>query len=208
MTTLFCEACSTPDKPVEAEPATNVCFHCGNKILASLHWIEECLPILDASKGSPSRDRRTSGFGPCSPIRDDVVVARDPRSKWDGESSPLAMLGAWGRLVALSRRMTQPSRITVKGEVAFLRANHAWIVQQAWVGVYAEELTAAAHAVRRLAGLSNEGPVGQCMVVRPDGDCGGRVFHTKDRSAVRCDRCGREYEGLAMVRLELAQRAS
>ena len=205
---LFCLACSTPEHPVEAELPGRVCFRCGNLILAALHWIEECLPILDARKGSPTTSRRAPGFGATSPARDAVVVARDPRSKWDPDDiGVMGLIGAWGRHVSITRRIPQPERASITGDVAYLRVNHNWITQQDWVDEYLRELVDAAHAVRRLAGFAPDGPVGRCMSILDSGeDCNGKVYPTKTRDGVRCAVCGREYTGYDLIRLRVAQR--
>lgn len=205
---LFCCNCSTPEHPVEADLPGRVCFRCGNRILAALHWIEECLPILDARKGSPATSRRAPGYGSRTPARDSVVVARDPRSKYDPDDSPvMAILGAWGRRVSVARRIPQPERASITGDVAYLRVNHAWIVQQDWVDEYLREVADAAHTVRRLAGFSPDGPVGRCMSILTNGeDCNGRVYPTPDRNGVRCGHCHRVYSGYDLIRLKVAQR--
>ena len=206
-----CLACPGA-KPKPAEDGKQVCFACSNRILRHLRELEEYLPHLSLlpSRGDGSRGR--PGFGSATPVNDAVIHHTDWRttpSALDGMGA-VATVHEWANLLRDGRGLQPPARTTFIGEVEALRVHHSWIVCQDFVGDYARELREITAAVRAVAGDPVTRSVGKCtaITVYKQGECGADVYEMPDATGVKCSdgSCGKVYDGVAMLRLQLANR--
>ncbi|WP_031467114.1 hypothetical protein [Sciscionella sediminilitoris] len=203
MTSLVCVRCSSETRPVEAEPSSNLCADCGNRILRWLREIEACFAALSALPVHGGEARHAPGYGSRSPARDDVIVEMDPRSKVDEYENvgALAAITLWTRIIAREREIEQSEHVNMPDECAFLRSHHGWILAQPWVDEYALELDEIRRRLVQLVGLAPDPPAGDCMRI----NCSGHVYPLPDASGVRCRSCRTVYTGLDLARLHVSQ---
>lgn len=203
-----CVVC--PHNPQHATGGALVCFGCSNRILRYLRELEDYLPTLPLLKTRRSTERGSPGYRSTPPINLAAVLHTDPRSDTsdrDGvmtdELGALATIDSWVRVVVDEHGVTPP-RTAYLG-LPLLRSAHQWITCQSWVDEYADDLRTVHAAVRAVAGDPIPRPVGRCIKVWTDRDCGGSVYELDDASGVQCNQCGETYAGLALVRLRVAQ---
>ncbi|MGH3505288.1 MAG: hypothetical protein ACRDQA_31005, partial [Nocardioidaceae bacterium] len=190
------------------EPGTHVCVDCSTTILAHLRQTEYCLTALSAIPVVGEQQRRAPGFGSRSPARDDVIAATDVRTGLDAQQTApgaMAALVSWCELVAEERGVRGAERATPEVLCGYLRRHHGWITAQPWVDEYATELRGVRDQVRSLAGLAPEAPQGRCWVITDNADCGGPLWWSDDRDALRCGDCGRVYTGHELMRWQVGQ---
>lgn len=199
-------------RPKQTEGSWLVCSGCSNRILRHLRELEEYLPHLSLlpSKGGAGRGR--PGFGSATPVNDAVIHHTDWRttpSALDGMGA-VATVHEWANLLREGRGLQPPARTTFVGEVEALRVNHSWIIVQPWVDDYARELAEIHSAVRAVACDPVPRSVGKCtaITVYKQGECGADVYEMPDATGVKCSNasCGKVYDGVAMLRLQLANK--
>ncbi|OQO89916.1 hypothetical protein B1813_18930 [Saccharomonospora piscinae] len=203
-----CVVC--PHNPKHATGGALVCFDCSNRILRHLRELEDYLPTLPLIKARKTTERGSPGFRSTPPLDLTAVHHTDWRSAWDDTDGhgAIATLHSWARLVREDRGLEPPDTATLTSEAGVLRTQHQWIVCQPWADEYAHELRHLHGAVRAAAGDAVPRPVGRCIKVWPDRDCGGSVFELDDASGVKCASCGETYAGTSLIHLRLAQEAS
>lgn len=108
-----------------------------------------------------------------------------------------ATMTAWAQAVYDAHDWTDNAPDTVSGAVAVLIADGGIeaITAQADVDTFDAEVTWVRRALRNAHGITQPRPLGRCLSV----DCRGQVWRTDD--AAKCDRCGRVYAHLDLVRL-------
>lgn len=198
------------------------CDQCVDLIRHRLRELETYALVLAVTL-TPLRtgtSRRAPGYGSRSPARDDAIVMLDPRSRAGGEGTddednpPRSILGGLAAIAAFVReeqQLVQPSGPPILSrEVGYLLGQIVWCAGRQWVNEIADDIRELHLQARRLAGDTPPGPLGVCIAV----GCGGDVFPCTLRSregredGARCRACGREYSGLDLVRLQVAQEAS
>ena len=100
---------------------------------------------------------------------------------------------------------------TVRSEALLLDGWMDWITKQDWVGELETELREVRDQLRSETGEPNPKPIGYCINTLDEGEhtreCQAPLFAPREGTALRCHHCGREYDGLDLVKLELAQEA-
>lgn len=153
-----------------------------------------------------------TAFGPRLPMSLAVLDLNTPASS----ESVLPTLQSWARMVSEERAMADDDlerAATVAGCCAYLRSATPWIVVQAWVDEYEAELTAARKRLARMPHTplyEATQDVGRCIElihdVEPPRSCIGHVQVDTDATKAmraRCDRCGRRYDAVSLVRLQM-----
>lgn len=201
----------------QAAPGLLVCHPCSHRIHRDLDELErlydgatdidELIPA-----GSPDNVGGHSVAGPRSPAVDALLVHSDPRSVTPPGAPPaaLAAMAGWARLIREDTsvdiapdkiRATIPTgKITMVRELATIRWHWDWLMAQAFVEAFADEIRAVAAALKQVRRM--EPPtlrIGRCpvMVVSvplPDGnyldlECGAMLKVRTDASEVRCRNC-------------------
>lgn len=146
------------------------------------------------SDGNERRLARAEGQAPC---RLDVVDLRDERS----DTPALRILSTVGLIVARARGLsTFPSR---PGDQARLMVRHLeWLSRYEFAHEVLADISDVWRWVRSAAGLQPPPPVFACPVVLAgaEGECGGPVYPARYAFAVRCSRCGSEWDGDEQLR--------
>ncbi|WP_157360596.1 hypothetical protein [Amycolatopsis thermoflava] len=167
-----------------------------------LREIELYASVLTAEKGSTPGGRRAPGFRSTSPARDEVIVARDVRSKaWgDGpDDTDTRLRSILGTLHGLStavreefNRPTPPEPPTIMSEVRFLTD---WCGKRAELDgfdEFAQEIRELHNLVRGLSPLADPTrtrKLGPC----PEDECGGVVYAETDGNKAWCTQ-GHEWD--------------
>ncbi|MGH3095491.1 MAG: hypothetical protein ACRDMV_05760 [Streptosporangiales bacterium] len=204
-----CAICSTTDRMIQAEPDAYACWRCSERLIRWLREVEACLLAMTAVPVVGGDDgRRTAVFESRSPANDDVISATDIRTGIDRHQphpGAMAALTSWCAQVADERGMRGAREATPTALCGYLRGHNPWIIAQPWVDEYHAELAGVRSQVRSLAGFAPEPPYGKCWVLFTDGECGGPLFWTDERDALRCGDCGRIYTGHELVRWQVGQ---
>lgn len=198
------------------------CEQCINTVRRQLRDLEQYVVILTVTT-MPLRtgtSRRAPGYSSRSPARDDVIVMLDPRSRAGGDGPddtddpPRSIPGAIAALADFVRGEQQlpPPRSgpLLSRDVGYLLSQINWCASQQWIDDLADDIHQLHVQARRLAGDAPPGPLGACIAV----GCEGSVFPASLRTregredGARCRNCGREYSGLDLVRLQVAQEVS
>lgn len=193
------------------------CDHCILKIQRQLREIGtywDLLPHL-ATPIRGATGRGTPGYASRSPARDDVLVALDIRSTGDilgpdDVDEPLMSIWAAVDHIVQWVRRSDPSPPRWGGGTGYLRSRVQYVVMTKDITVLAHQVSRLHNQLRALAHDQPPRPLGTCLGVDSDGECGGNVYQTwrDQQEGARCTRCLRIYTGLDLVRLSVAQEAS
>lgn len=185
------------------------------------YWTD-ALPALTAPSRSGMAGRGTPGYGSRSPVNDDVVVARDFRSKAnrigpDDDPDPRPSLSAGIRDIALWIRdefeEQAPRRWTVTTEIAYLLGQIDRSACSRWIVELELQIRQLHSQARTLAHDQPPAALGKCITV----DCEGDVYPATlkgPKGPEEGGRCNaghrREYSGTDFIRLlvAVAQEAS
>lgn len=163
-------------------------------IAATLDDIDVLLVTPMPSDGNERRAAKTQGQAPC---RLDVVDLRDDRS----DTPATRILTSLCLTVARERELS--SYPATPGEQSRWLVRHMdWLARHEDAGEFLSDLADVWRWVRAAAGLQPPPPVFTCPVVLPDADgaCGGPVYPARYAFAVRCSRCGSEWDGDEQLR--------
>jgi hypothetical protein len=212
------------------------CLVCGQRDAGRLYACDDCIDLIRrrlreletyalvlAVTLTPLRtgtSRRAPGYGSRSPARDDAIVMLDLRSRSGGEGPddedepPRSILGGLAQIADWIREEQDVSRPSgppiLSREVGYLLGQISWCAGRQWVDELADDVHQLHVQARRLAGDAPPGPLGACIAVGCGGDVYAASLRTRDgrEDGARCRACGREYSGLDLVRLQVAQEAS
>lgn len=160
--------------------------------------------------------RGAPGYSSRSPANDDVIVARDFRSKAarigpDDDLEPLQSLPASVRDITCWIREEFhediPRRWTVTTEIAYLVGQIDRAACSRWIVELEQQVRQVHGQARALAHDRPPAALGKCITV----DCQGDVYPATIRGprgpeeGGRCNACRREYSGTDFVRLLVAQ---
>lgn len=197
------------------------CPDCVSRVTRELHAIGDYWCVLPAMV-EPIRGgsgRGAPGYASRTPARDDVLTALDPRSVPGGEpttlhpdretnwmrSIPLAVAGL---AEAVAEERGHSGKPFARG-LGYILGSVQFMSEQHWFDEFADDVAELHHQCRALARDEPPGPLGDCLTV----GCGQAVrwryeWRGKRRVSVAiCDGCSREYDGLGLVRLGVAQEA-
>ncbi len=169
---------------------------------------------LDATPtSSPSSDGGRGGglASQRSPVRLDVLVLTDPRSRARDEEDPdgnrgrslLEVIGSWAATVREERQLAATARYDVEVDRRLLAIHlERWIFYRDWVDEFFIEIRDVWAQVKAATGQSSgPRPVRACPAVvgLPAARCNGPVWLDKD--AAWCGHCSTAWSGFQLVRL-------
>lgn len=201
-TRLMCACCSTPAKPRRATEGYRTCDACSDRIADALREIPAQYKTLTTVSallpGVGEEGRRGPGFGSRSPIRLDVVVVTDWRTRWsedDRVHNPLALLGKWADVVRGEVGEASPATATIDTESALLirRLDHA--TRQPWIAGLWREVRECRGQLRTIAGEPRPRYVGLCPAI-PEGqteECGARLYVRQGTDTITCVKCREQW---------------
>lgn len=203
----------------------HACDNCVNDIRRRLREIE----LFEAWLSTPvmlaptrgATGRRTPGYGSRPPLRLTALVMTDSRSRTepppvdvdrgigvDDDTGPWPILGTLRVLadhIREARGHPAPTRVTLTATIGYLLGAVDWVANQPGVAEWAEQIHQLHTQARAVAHDTPPKPLGACLSV----GCDGVVFPPPPQSdRTHCTVCGREYTGLGLVRLRLAQEAA
>ena len=219
-TDSWCLVCAQRGTQRRATAGYRTCTRCCERLrdmlseITSRHLTLCTVAALLPTTGEEGR--KASGFASTSPARDRVIAMLDSRTVALLPGDPHSVFGvvsAWASLVREETNQAPPADPpTVRSEAGVLDAWMDWITKQDWVPDLHTELREVRDQLRAETGEPNPKPIGHCINTLDDGEttreCQAPLFAPKEGTALRCHHCGREYDGLDLVKLELAQEAS
>lgn len=209
-----CDTCIPLDEPEHdpqprpAETDAHMCRRCNDKLRGWLDTILEDTLRLDTriptDYGWDKQGAHQKISGSPALIRLDVAALTDPRTTWDPTDphTPVDIPGelcSWARLFTEEHRITTPVR-TMNDAVGLLQRWWDELVGEPWIDEFytvmadIRRLLDAAHRVERPRLL------GGCFT------CDTPLYTNPRTGAVRCGRCGRRYDGMSLVALEVQRR--
>lgn len=216
----LCLTCADRGKQRHTAQGYLTCTPCADRIADTLTEIRQrhaTLATPEALLPAITDDTRKTGYASQSPARDRVIAMLDTRTTAMRPGDPHSVLGvlrSWAELLREDTNQTTPAEpTTVDSETKALQAWLDWITRQPWVADLADELRQLRDQLRSETGEPNPKPVGHCINTwhNPDGhlvECEAPLFAPRAGTAIRCHACHREYDGLDLVKLELAQEAA
>jgi hypothetical protein len=199
-------------KPKKAQHGF-ICANHYEKLGSALEDILELCSLLFYfyEPGTATDDGRQvhgTRIDPPSPVRLDVVALMDPRTKQLHPSDPvpvLAIIESWAKLVREERGLEAPTTTSILSEEIHLLSRHwAWIVEQAWVDDFANEIRDCQSALKSAIGEHSPRPVGKCPITTDEGTCQGNLYQDRyGRLGVTCRKCGEVWGETELRRLGL-----
>ncbi|WP_027945967.1 hypothetical protein [Amycolatopsis taiwanensis] len=197
------------------------CQDCVNRTVRQLREIGAYWHLLPAMVEPlcAGGGRGAPGYASRTPARDDVLVALDPRAYPGGEPTTLHpdRETSWVRSIPLAIDGLSEALADERGHtgqpgawgLGYVISAVQWCSEQHWFDELVDDI-AELHAQCRALAHDVPDSLGACLEVL----CGGFVFwrnawRGQQRvSVARCAACSREYEGLDLVRLGVAQEAA
>lgn len=208
-------------------------YACHRCVTTMRRWLREIelyaawLPLMqDPLRGDVTR--RAPGYASTPPLRLDVVVALDSRSRpsasvdrdfdpeIDDEDPTVSILGrlhSIARWIREEQQMPEPTAApTITREVGYLLGAVEWCAGRQWVQELFLDIRELHDQDRSLAKDRPPGPLATCLTV----GCEASVFWARDvpdpdrpsqtLDAARCGGCHRQYIGTDLVRLRAGRR--
>lgn len=218
--------CKTRDgHPIRTHDGYTVCDRCAERLRQKVTDIVEIYAVVGtANLGTletfavPNEHVRVMrpAFGPESPASDHLIALRDTRTvSWEASDphSPLAILSAWAAHVREERHQAAPSSPTVTSEANTLLFNWDWLcrIDSDLMTEFARELREVRDQLAPVIGEQRPKSIGRCIELIDTGEgrqyCDTRLYgpRTRTGTAIQCRQCGRVYDGVDLVRLQLAQ---
>lgn len=209
--------------PIRTHDGYTVCDRCAGRLRQTVGDIVEFYAIVGSAQlgtleslAVPSDRVRIMrpAFGPEPPASVHLIVFRDPRTVSWGQSdphSPLAILTAWATHVREERHQEPPASPTVTSEANTLLFNLDWLcrIDGDLMVEFARELREVRDQLAAVCGEQRPKSIGKCIELldTPEGPryCDTRLYAPKVGTAIQCRQCGRVYDGVDLVRLQLAQ---
>jgi hypothetical protein len=116
-----------------------------------------------------------------------------------------AVLATWTEAVIEAVGWTSTAPSTVTGCSALLTTQAEQIGHLPLVDDYDAELGWLRRSLRRAHGITDPQALGKCLTVTDQRECGGRVWPNGSENP-KCDRCGRRYGTLDLVRLKVNEK--
>lgn len=138
--------------------------------------------------------------------------------------SILGVLHGWARVVREDRDLADPERVTITGERDLLTRHLDWIAAQPFVDEAFAEIRDLFEGLKALNHTQDDRPAGSCFLFDENGAlCSGRIWRRESRRVVwrvtedrcerqpvevndgpaYCDKCGKEWDGADLDRLNL-----
>lgn len=138
--------------------------------------------------------------------------------------SILGVLNGWARVVREDRDLADPERVTITGERDLLTRHLDWIAAQPFVDEAFAEIRDLVEGLKALNSTQDDRPAGSCFLFDENGAlCSGRIWRRESRRVVwrvaedrcerqpvevndgpaYCDKCGKEWDGADLDRLNL-----
>lgn len=234
LTPCRCDQCIAADQPAHdpepapAEPPSRLCRRCTTRLERWLDHVLDDTLRLDTRIPDDLSIERAPGHqkitGSPALVRLDVAGLTDPRSSFGVDLDPTrdpagpnqphrypenqddhppidipGEIRSWARLFAEEHRITSSVR-TMSDAVGLLQRWWDTLVGEPWIDEFytvmadIRQLLDAAHRVERPR------PLGPCFT------CDNPLYAYPDSPVVRCGRCGRRYDGLGLVKLEVQRR--
>jgi hypothetical protein len=141
----------------------------------------------------------------------------------EGLMSILGTLHGWARVVREERQLTSPEKITVTSERGTLSRHLDWLACEPYIDEMYGDMRELVGSLKALNHTQDERPAGTCFVITETGLCGGRIWRKEEPRTVwrvsedrctrypvevadgpaYCERCGKEWDGEALDRLNL-----
>ena len=196
--------------------AINQSLLCGrhySSLWTCLSDIELLYPLLNfvIEPGSTKTEeliRYSKQPDPAAPIRLEVALLRDNRTKYDPKNpdavSIYGIANTWAELVREQRQLSATPNSTVLAEIGLLIRHLSWIANQPWIRDFDRDLRIAANAIRHACGeFDHRTPVGKCAVIYNETECDGPLYPDMSWTGVHCARCGETWNDLDLERLGL-----
>lgn len=216
--------CKTRDgHPIRTHDGYSVCDRCAERLRQTVGDIVEFyavvgtaqLPTLETLAAHDVHVRvMRPALGPQSPASDHIITFRDSRTvSWEPSDPhyPLAILTGWATYVREERHQTPPASATLTSESNTLLFNWDWLcrIESDLMAEFARELREVRNQLGRVVGEEGPKSVGLCIeIIKTDEgprDCDTPLYSPKTGRVIQCRNCKREYEGVDLVRLRLAQ---
>lgn len=200
-----CVRCTRP------RTASLLCTRCADNLkrwltdIPDLYATAMALNIRDRPAGEHSESRHTKVSGSPALVNVTLMAIQDPASNaGDGIIPVVPALTSWAHLFVEEQEISS-GRLDYLYEIMQLFSTW-WttLLRQPWIDEFYSEVS---DIHRMLSGATNAPKsIGRCFGwVRNAPPCGQRLYPAVDGTEVVCDKCGRRYSGLDLVRLELSQ---
>lgn len=214
---MKCLICSTTDTH---RHACDTCLTDTRRRLRELELYHAWLTtptLLAPTRGAGGRG--APGYGSRPPIRLDVVVMADPRSRveppavdedrgigLDDDTTTLPILDTLRTLANYIRQAlddSAPARPTIYGEIGYLLGHLDWAAGHPGVATLVTHIRDLHAQARATAHDQPPKPLGTCLTVT----CDGQVYEPPPRrDTTHCTACNRPYTGLDLVRLRTQEK--
>lgn len=210
-----CTECRTAEQPAhDPRPKRAVdgrlCKGCADRLWAWLDAILGDTLTLDTriptDYGYERSEKHSKVSGSPALIRCDTAALTDPRTLADTPNDPLYIprnTMGWAGLLAEEHGLVSPTD-TMEQAVGLLTTWWTTVTASLWISEFYDDM----HSIRRLLDIAHDvprpKPIGTCFT------CSHVLYSNPTLSGrpgpIRCAQCGRKYEGLDWVRLEVQRR--
>lgn len=203
--------------PIRAADPSLMCARCTDRLHGWLSSVVDDTLHLDARIPDDYSYDKESGHhkvsGSPALVRLDVVALTDRRTNPTvtrrtqyyeenqqdiGYSIP-EQISCWARLFAEEQGLSSPYA-TLAQAVSLLTIWWTTLIQQPWVDDLYTDMQEIRQILDRAHGVEKPKPMGDCFT------CAKPLYSRPGESTIQCKGCGRRYDGLAIVRLEVQRR--
>lgn len=187
-----------------------LCRTCNHRLRDALGQIPDLMAALPPvteppDHGDEQRTKRGKISGSPALIRLDVMVLAGWGYAGDGVAPVWETIAGWVRAISEEFSTAQPADTALTSLCSWLLGLHQRIVRAPWIDEYWTDVIGLQQALRRATNAPR--PIGRCFGWDPARACNAPLYLPDPKPgqevSIRCDECGRRYNGVDLVRLQI-----
>lgn len=188
-----------------------LCRPCAHRLMDALRQLPDLMAALPPATeppdhGDEQHTKRGKLSGSPALVRLDVMVLSGWGDRDDSGLAPVwETIAGWVRAISEDLSTAEPDNTELTGLCAWLLGHWQRITRAPWVDEFWADVIGLHTHLRRATNAPR--PIGRCFGWDPARACNAPLYLPDPKPgqevSIRCDECGRRYNGVDLVRLQI-----